>query len=108
MASRGIAPLILNLSTRYICVVNFTPWPLYLREVNPVTHRTGGWVGHRASLDDFETRKISWPCWDMNPSLSTLHRQHSAASVGHALYTSDVGAVLHGMTERALDFNDLA
>ena len=29
MASRGTAPLILNLSTRRSWVVNFMPWPLY-------------------------------------------------------------------------------
>jgi hypothetical protein len=30
--SRGIAALILNLSTRWKIVVDFTPWPLYPRE----------------------------------------------------------------------------
>jgi hypothetical protein len=42
------------------------------------------------------------------PVAQSLHRQRCATSVGHALETSDVGAVLHGITEKALDFNDLA
>jgi len=32
-------------------VVNATPRPLYPRE-RPGTHRTGGWVGPRAVLDE--------------------------------------------------------
>ena len=32
-------------------VVNATPWPLYPRERDPSTHRTGGWVGPKAGLD---------------------------------------------------------
>jgi len=42
------------------------------------------------------------------PVAQSLHRQQSAASVGHALDTSDVGAMLHGMTGEAMDFSDLA
>jgi hypothetical protein len=38
--------------TRWACVVNFTPWPLYPRER---TQGTGSWVGPRASLDILET-----------------------------------------------------
>jgi hypothetical protein len=34
--TRGIAPLILNLGTRWRWVVNFTPRPLYPRKINPV------------------------------------------------------------------------
>ena len=32
------------------CVVNATPWPLYLRD-RPGTHCIGGWVVPRAGLD---------------------------------------------------------
>jgi hypothetical protein len=45
----------------------------------------------------------------MNPSLSTLQPNHYIDStLGHALDTSDAGAMSHGMTGEALDFNDLA
>jgi hypothetical protein len=42
------------------------------------------------------------------PVAQSLHRQRFAACLGHALDTSDVGVLLHGVTEKALDFNDLA
>jgi len=32
----------------------------------PPTHGIGAWVGPRAGLDDFQTQKISCPCWDSN------------------------------------------
>jgi len=35
--SGGIAPLILNLGTRWSPVINFMPWPLYPRE-RPLAH----------------------------------------------------------------------
>ena len=35
-ANRGTAPLTLNFGTRWKCLVNFTPWPLYPRESAPV------------------------------------------------------------------------
>ena len=37
--SRGTAPLILNLSTRWTWVVNFTPWPFHPRERKPIPTR---------------------------------------------------------------------
>jgi hypothetical protein len=48
--SRGIAPLILNLRTRWR-YINFTPRQLYPPKKNAGAHRTGGWLGPRASLD---------------------------------------------------------
>jgi hypothetical protein len=67
--SRGVAPLILNLSTRWRWVVNFTPWPLYLRERTPGTYLIEGCVGPRVVLDVLDKRKISCPCGDSNPWL---------------------------------------
>ena len=45
--SRGTAPLILNLDTRGISVVNFTPRPIYSRGKSLSTHRIWSWVGSR-------------------------------------------------------------
>jgi hypothetical protein len=50
----GVAPLILNLSTRWIWVASYTPWLLNRRG----THRERGWVGRRAGLDFMENRRI--------------------------------------------------
>jgi len=38
------------------------------RKRAPGTHRTGGWVDPRASLDAMVRRKISIPRWESNPS----------------------------------------
>jgi hypothetical protein len=46
MGRRVTTPLILNLGTRWMWVVNFTPWPLY-----PRSHWPEGWVSSRASQD---------------------------------------------------------
>src|SRR5215469_4623858 len=54
--SRGIALLILNLSTRRGWVVSTTPRPLYPRE-RPGTHCRGGWVGPRDGLDMSENSR---------------------------------------------------
>jgi hypothetical protein len=43
--SRGIAPLILNIDTRWRSVVNITPLPLYPWERTPVpTESEAGWA----------------------------------------------------------------
>jgi hypothetical protein len=55
--SRGIAPLILNLNTRWRWVVKFIPG-----KENPVPFEVGGWVGPGASLDNFGEEEISCPC----------------------------------------------
>lgn len=51
--SRGVAPLILNLCTRWRWVVKFTPLPLFSGK-NPGTHRAGRWVARIASLNVLE------------------------------------------------------
>jgi hypothetical protein len=49
--SRSIAPLILNLGTRWWWVVSITPWTIYNREGTPVPNGIRCWVGLRAGLD---------------------------------------------------------
>jgi 8-oxo-dGTP pyrophosphatase MutT (NUDIX family) len=69
--STGIAPLILNLRTRWRWVVNFTPGPLYPKE-NAGTHWLRSWVGPIAGLDLFEEEEIHCPWQDSNPELFSL------------------------------------
>jgi hypothetical protein len=49
----------------------------------PPTHGIGAWAGPRAGLDDFETKKISFPCRDSNPwpssSKLSSYTDHSEA-----------------------------
>jgi len=61
---------IFNLGNGFRWVVNFVPWFLYLWERTLLTHRIGRWVGHRASLDVLEKRKISCLYKDSNPRQS--------------------------------------
>jgi hypothetical protein len=49
--SRGIAPLIVNLNTRWKCVFISTPTLLYLPGKNPSTQRIGSRVGPDIGLD---------------------------------------------------------
>ena len=51
LGSRGIAPLIHDLSTRWKWVVRFMPQLLYPLGKNPSTHWIGGWVDANAGLD---------------------------------------------------------
>jgi len=65
---RGMAPRILNLSTRWRWLVMFTPWLFYPQG------RTGGWVVPRASLNMVEKRNNpspSPPLEGIKPQLST-------------------------------------
>jgi hypothetical protein len=55
--SGGIAPLILNLGTRWRLVVSFLPRPHYPPENNHGVHRIWGWVDHRVGLDVLKKRK---------------------------------------------------
>ena len=65
--SRGISPLILNLSMRQRWVVSFTPQPLYLQRKYPGIHWIVDWMGPRAGLDVEKKRTISCPCQASNP-----------------------------------------
>jgi hypothetical protein len=69
--SGGIAPLI-DLGTRWRCVVSFTPQPLYPREGYPGTHWIGGWVSSRAVLDAVVKRKTPSPRRKSNPRTPTV------------------------------------
>jgi hypothetical protein len=55
--SWGIAPHILNLSTRWGWLVSFVPWPLCPLERACSTHWVGSFVGPRAVLDMVTKRK---------------------------------------------------
>jgi hypothetical protein len=64
----GIAPCILNLSTRRRGAVSFTLRPLYhRRERGPRANWTRGWVDPRTGLDALARRKNSSPCRQSNP-----------------------------------------
>jgi len=74
--NRGVAPLILNLSSRWEgeggecqhhASVDLNP------ENKPGTHWTGGWLGPRADRDDLQERKISCPWRDPKPIPSNPH-----------------------------------
>jgi hypothetical protein len=64
--------VVLNLGTRWICVISFTARPFYPGESIPGMHWTGGWVGHKASLDTVAKRKnpVSAPR-ELNPGRPT-------------------------------------
>jgi hypothetical protein len=63
----GIAPIILDLGTRW-WVVSITPRPrFYPGERTPSTHWTGGWVGPRAGLDTEAGGKILCPAGNRTP-----------------------------------------
>jgi hypothetical protein len=59
----GNAGIASSFSTRWRCVVSFTPWPLYLQIV---------WVGPKGSLDDIEKRKLSFLCQESNRDPSVI------------------------------------
>jgi hypothetical protein len=56
--SRGIAPRILGLGTRWRLVVSFTPRPLYPQGKGSCTHWIGGWVGPSDVLDAVVKRNV--------------------------------------------------
>jgi len=58
----GIDPRILNLGTRW----RSKPQSVYFQGKNPNTCWNGDWVEPTVSLDTFENRKISCPCWPSN------------------------------------------
>jgi hypothetical protein len=59
--SRGIAPCILDLGTRWNLVISFTPQPLYAQGKSPGTRKIGVWVGPRAGVDAVVKRNIHSP-----------------------------------------------
>jgi hypothetical protein len=68
--SGGKVPRILDVGTRWMCVVSFTPDRFTTRESTPVTLWIGGCVGHSFVLDTVVKRKIPNPCRDSNPRSS--------------------------------------
>jgi hypothetical protein len=70
VGSGGIAPLILDLGTRWKWVVSFTPGRFAPRERAPGTHWIGGWVGPRAGLDAVVKRKFQAPAGTWTPDHS--------------------------------------
>jgi len=56
--SRGTAQLLLQPWHYMGSEVNATLRPLYPREKRPGTNYTGGWVGHRASLDGYGKSRL--------------------------------------------------
>jgi hypothetical protein len=71
-----IDPCILDLSTRWRWVVNFTLWPLYPQERAPSIHWMGGWVGPKTGLDEMDSRKFLPPSNALNSDTSAI--QHTA------------------------------
>jgi hypothetical protein len=65
--SGGIAPLILDLSTRWGEWSTSYPSHFTPRERAPGTPWIGGWVDPKASLDAMMKRKVHSPCQDLNP-----------------------------------------
>jgi hypothetical protein len=57
---------ILNLDSRWRCVVSFTLRPLYPGERDPGTHCIGCWVGPRVGLDVVAKIKNPCPCPESN------------------------------------------
>jgi len=70
--SGSVVEHILNLSTRWKWVVNFTSWPLYLQERTPGTHWRRGWVGTRAGLDRVAKRKILTLARNLTPIVQPI------------------------------------
>ena len=70
LGSRGIAPLIHDLSTRWKWVVRFMRQLLYPLGKNPSTNWIGGWVDANAGLDVLEKRINSCPCQHPDPWMS--------------------------------------
>jgi hypothetical protein len=68
LGGRGVwMLLILELGTRW-GVVSVTPRPRFRPgERTPITHCTGGWVGHRAGLDTEARGKILSPLPGIEP-----------------------------------------
>jgi hypothetical protein len=82
LGSRGIAPRILDLGTRWRGVVSFTPDRFTPRERAPGTHLIGSWVGPRSRLDAIVKRKIPSPCQGIElPIIQPVAQRYTVANV---------------------------
>jgi hypothetical protein len=87
--SGGIAPHILDLSTRWRSVVSFTPWPLYMQRKSPwhpLARRLGGplsWYGHG-------DEKNSQPLLRLKPPIIQPRAQHYTSELSQLQIVSYV------------------
>jgi len=65
-AYESITRCILNLNTRWRCVVSFMPQPLYLWENIPANYSVEGWVDPTDKSGQFREKEIYFPCY-LNP-----------------------------------------
>jgi len=82
-----------DLGTRWMWVVSFTPWPLYLHGKSPGTQWIGGWVGPRAVLDAVVKSKIPSPCQKSNPRtliVQAIAQHYTNWSIMAPFYTAHV------------------
>jgi hypothetical protein len=71
LGSESTAPRILDLGTRWRCLVSFTPCRLTPRKRAPGTHWIVGWVEPRPGLDAVVKREIPSSCRDSNSRSSS-------------------------------------
>jgi hypothetical protein len=69
--SRGSAPLILDLGTRWKWVVNSRPGGFTPRERGHDTHWIRDWMGPRSGMNAVTKRNNSCPWWESNSSRPT-------------------------------------
>jgi hypothetical protein len=78
-----IDPRLLELDTGWRWVVSFTPLPHYPRGKSFGTHWIGGWVDHRAGLDNMKKWKfLTLPVLELRP----LGRPASSQSLNRLRY----------------------
>jgi hypothetical protein len=77
--SGGIAPIILDLDTRWRWLVSFSSQPLYSMGKRPLYPWIGAWVGPRTVLD--EDKNLSLPGIETRPSSPSLYRRLTALSI---------------------------
>jgi hypothetical protein len=68
---------ILDLGTRWRCVVSFNIRARYSRCKSVCTRCIGGWVGTRADLDAVQKRKIFAPARNRNPAVQPIARSYN-------------------------------
>jgi hypothetical protein len=84
----GIAPRILEPSTKRRRVFSFTPRPIYPTERPLGTHWVGGWVGPIASLNAVEKRKIPSP----PPGNRNSEPRSSSTEIVERSFKDDIGS----------------